>query len=936
MAGNASTVARLRFEFLGDLKGYRESLKTAKMEGEAAADSIGARMKDAFAKSWKATGGVDRFGIASEMTRLNVGQRALAAMKVGVQGVGSAMKNIPTAAFNAGLNLAHKTLNGIKGAIGQIAKGFAIGIGFTGVQMLGRALADLVGVIPNLINRGREFGQVVADVSQVTGITGERASEFVGILKLMDAPMQNIVQLLAQFQRNVQTPAVKKAFAEIGISITDMNGATKDAITLLYESREAIERLGVSTVTVGNIQRAFGRGGIKVFDDLIRMPKDAFQQLQQQVVDSGLIMSAAQAQLAENMKWSGRQIELSLTGIGVALYEALGPGINAFLSALSDWINQNRDAIAGFFTDVAAAIMGFVAALLGADLAVRGFADSLDSTIKTLSPLQADLEANANSINELDANWDGLVDSEQDATKAAGSNAAAIASQTKAIDRQIKALDALDARQEKVYRNALRRLGDELDAQLAVLDAEERRRALADRDRQLTEDLREAREALNDAEIALAAAQAGDRGKVDAEEVASQMQAVVEAQRAIEEAQRAISDEAIDRASDARRAEIEAVKEYIGAIDDIINNALTQTSALNTLKSEAQRLRDEQASARAAGDTTRVADIQAELDALKAAEVRVTQEIANEKKKTELETLKESLQAQTSAVRAASKTQKQIVLDDLWKRREELRKAQEEERKQVAETEKRYRMFGEVVGGDDETSLPARFKAAAAAGAEMAEKLKDALEGVLTAVQNVGTALGGIFDGVQEAWEGLPEVLRNLIGADIGNWLATPVIGPIESGIQSGFMSIAEQFQKQFVDRTGEKPTDRQVQQFLSQLGVPGLDAKAIAKILEEMRRRGLVTEAPRGSGGNVYAAGGLAGGRGPERALLGEQGAEWVINAPALKALANLNRAPAQAIAAVAGGGGVGGQPAIVRLEIGGRPLLDYMDENLVYRRRI
>jgi hypothetical protein len=75
------------------------------------------------------------------------------------------------------------------------------------------------------------------------------------------------------------------------------------------------------------------------------------------------------------------------------------------------------------------------------------------------------------------------------------------------------------------------------------------------------------------------------------------------------------------------------------------------------------------------------------------------------------------------------------------------------------------------------------------------------------------------------------------------------------------------------------------------------------------------------------------SGGRG--LGLFGALGAEWVINAPALRALASLNRNPATALAAVAGGGS-GGSPAVIRLEIGGRPLLDYMDEHLEYRRRI
>ena len=43
-----ATVARLRFEFLGDLTGYRSALKAAKSEGDAAAKSMGQGFKDAF------------------------------------------------------------------------------------------------------------------------------------------------------------------------------------------------------------------------------------------------------------------------------------------------------------------------------------------------------------------------------------------------------------------------------------------------------------------------------------------------------------------------------------------------------------------------------------------------------------------------------------------------------------------------------------------------------------------------------------------------------------------------------------------------------------------------------------------------------------------------------------------------------------------------
>ncbi len=41
MSAGGATIARLRFEFLGDLKGYRESLTTAETEGNAAAKTWG-------------------------------------------------------------------------------------------------------------------------------------------------------------------------------------------------------------------------------------------------------------------------------------------------------------------------------------------------------------------------------------------------------------------------------------------------------------------------------------------------------------------------------------------------------------------------------------------------------------------------------------------------------------------------------------------------------------------------------------------------------------------------------------------------------------------------------------------------------------------------------------------------------------------------------
>jgi hypothetical protein len=147
--------------------------------------------------------------------------------------------------------------------------------------------------------------------------------------------------------------------------------------------------------------------------------------------------------------------------------------------------------------------------------------------------------------------------------------------------------------------------------------------------------------------------------------------------------------------------------------------------------------------------------------------------------------------------------------------------------------------------------------------------------------------LGDLFTPLKKSFEALPQVVQWMLGLDV-------------VGVMDEFFKSLESVQRKW-NKTFGAP-------WAQPFTAPTVEQKA---------------------------SGGIVGSRGPQQTLLGEQGAEWVINAPALRALASLNRSPATALAAVAGGGS-GGSPTVIRLEIGGRPLLDYMDEHLEYRRRV
>jgi hypothetical protein len=893
------------FQIGADLAQFNKALKTAESQSE----TFGQTLRRSFGDLGAIVGDVFK-------RKINIGE-GFSALKAQAGLLGSSLKSALgsglQSVFNGSVNVIKKGLSGLASVAKEIGRGFLLGIGAFGLTTL---VQKMVTAIPDLINQGKEFGQIVANVTQITGAAGERASEFVGVLMLMDAPMQNIVQLMAQFQRNIQTPAVQKAFAELGISIRDSNGNVKDSITLFYDLRAAIEKVGIGSQTMGNAQRAMGRGGIKVFDDMIRMSTKDMDSLIAKVHALGLVMSSEQAQLAENMNWTMRQWDLTLSGIGVGLFQALGPLINTTLSALSDWVSSHRQEIVDFFANISASLIGFVAGLFNLNLALQSFADSLDSTVRSQSPALATLKSRENDVITLEA--------QLTAEKKAGAGASkdatrAIDAQSKALDRQAKELQELDAVQEKVYRRALAGINAQLDAQLALMDAEDERRNLADRDKQLMEALRKANEDLNQSQIDLLAAQRGEGGKVDADAVAKQMQTVVDAQRAVAEAQTAIADESLDRIAQKRRDEIAAVKEYIIGLDKIVSDALTKADAMRSLTGQERTLADQLKAAKAGGDTVKAGDIQAQLDAVRATAKRLNQQIANEKKQDTIGALKEQLAQERSLVSSTTQSITAQRLAAAKKLRDQAAtnyQAEVAEQKHLAELWKNQSKlsidYGDTIAGDggkDDTSLAGKFRKVAEESAKWAKSFKDAISGIVDGLANMASSLltisgdlGSFFKPITDAYNALPDPIKWMMGISVAKMF---------DEFQNAMLDMQRKWAKMF--------------------GIPPpVDTRPLVRGVPAPTPSPSPTPRP-----TANAAGGIVGAAGRELSWLGEKGSEFVLNNRVLGALNRLNVAPEMALARVASGSGTA-QPAIIRLEIGGRQLLDYMDEHLEYRRRI
>ena len=959
-AGSGTTVARLRILFTGDLSEYNAALKKAKSEGDAAAKTLGRTFKQALT------------GLPKDLL-VGIHSMTLKSLSEDAKHLGTALKNAFTTAphkvFTASLNGVKKTLGTLKSAAGDVFKGMAMGAGIAAFQDLTRVVSDLMHMIPDLISQGKDYGQMVADIVHATGASGEDASTLAASIKFLDpGEVKNLVQLTAQFSKNVLgssieagklTPVIQLLKKAAGLSvdyagnILKANGELANQVEALDLIRSAISKNadGISKLRIEAMMQ--GRGGPKVFLDYFRLTDADMVKLKADWQAQGLIITTEQAKLAEDTNREMRRLGNSITGVGMQIFNALAPELNRIISTIADFITSNLNNIKNFVASAASAVLGFVGELMGVTDQMQAFTAGIGGVAPAISAAAQAGALAQSQLDELDAEWLATGKAAAAAEESAG---AATRDTSKAIDDQIAAVQRLDAAQEKVYQREAKRLADIYGAQLLSLDADEKALDAARAKEDLALQLLGAQEDLRRAQTA------GPGGTIDLDaqrEARAKILAIEAEQR---EATR-VADLA------AKRKALEDVKAYIESIATLESASENKKALAKNLATRKAALEAQRVAALAAGDTTGAEQIAARIAAITAAEERTQAAIHNAAKQTALQKQLADIATVTTAVKSATRTQYETTHKNLEQQIADANALVVKEKKALSD---RGRAVQHELGpgGVEQGAI----ESARQAGVKFAKDFKEAIFGAPednghgglvgafetlgTTIGNVATTIGTLFAPLVEAWGNVPDELKGILsGAIIGALVSggNP-IAVFAGAIAGGTLQLAGIAQG----------TEKEKESLLTNAAAwvatnPSLDAyKAAMKAVQDALDDPVTSLAARatllklmnllvtayekayfgGTGGHSatgqYASGGLAGTHGRERATLGERGAEWVINAPALRALASLNRSPAMALAAVAGGGGgYGGQPAVIRLEIGGRPLLDYVDQNLAYRRR-
>jgi hypothetical protein len=881
-----------------DLSNYQKGLAQAKTEGQ----SLGAQIKQALNDPAGFSG---KSPIAGLVADLQMGRGLVPSLQTAVKGLGGELKSALSAApgkvFASGLGVAKTALNDLKNIAGQVGKGLLLGLGVGAGLGIAELISKAVQAIPDLINKGQAYAEVVHTIGITSGGSAENISKLTGVMVELGVPISDLTNRLGRLAVSVQSHEAE--LNALGIATRDSNKVMLSSTQLVENMRAVFSTLPAGIAKARLEVLGFGRGALGTMADYLTLTDPQLQAFAVHAQAAGLIISDSAANEAEAVQRAQGNIGAAVTGLANTIFATVGPTIVSVFDGIAATITSHAQDIANVIQNVIGWVSGLVAGLTGIDLGGSSFTTqvmSMGGASATTSFKLGDLNA---QLAALDAK-------SKTATTSTGAQTSASTALSKAIDAQITKLKALDTAQGKTYKTGLDALNAQLDAQTKLIDAQDQAVQRAATTANLQRSLRDANDALLktqlDAQAAQAkaasdptlSAQARAQAQIDAAD------SVRNAEEAVAQARQAIADNARTTVEEDRKAQIQGVKDYITAIDKLVTDSTGSKTTLAELASKQKAL---QAGGPAAAGSDRAIELQAVL----AAEKRVRDQAANASKTSALQARKDELAQETAAVKSAAATNTATV-------RAELVKQIAAEKVNIAATAAAQDAAwivtqgkGQAVFGEGGT-LPAAFSTSKQAGIDAANGIRDAFVGkdgnggLLGAVKSVAAALTGIhIDAGALTMVGL-----GLVAAGTASlnpvWIAGG-LGLIATGSAVG-------------------PTDNKLP------GIKGLPMTPDVGYGPNRDKNGKwigpTLQAPPGGGraaGGYMPPGGTYGiNEGtPFEGLFSPKYPNVVVPAPAMPAFAS-------------GGGSFGGEPVVIRLPAPwtSTGFIDYIDQKLAYRR--
>lgn len=241
-----------------------------------------------------------------------------------------------------GISSIVENLESMTGPIGALVSHF---------KELGEAIVAALAInkVLDFVDAIAEAGAKVEHLAVALGITATEMSEFAGVAQLMDVGTDQIGASLTRMERaaaqaGAGTGAAAKAFADLGVKVTDSNGNMKSLAQLLPEVAEGFKNNANHMQAVSDLLAIGGRG-MKNLIPIFAEGKEGLAEYTKAVDETGSVMNNQMAEGFEKTAIKTTLFHESMDGLKITLAEALKPAVDTIYDSLTHFIENLNNAL---------------------------------------------------------------------------------------------------------------------------------------------------------------------------------------------------------------------------------------------------------------------------------------------------------------------------------------------------------------------------------------------------------------------------------------------------------------------------------------------------------------------------------------------------------------------------------------------------------------
>jgi hypothetical protein len=295
--------------------------------------------------------------------------RGVASIQKGFKGAASQASNFIAILTGDKLTGATSQITAYAGALGAIPgpAGLATGaiVGTTAVAIAGTA------ALYGLTKAASDYGSVIHDVSQQTGLGAETISSLKIAADQSGSSIEQIAGSLAKFEKQISKS--KDGLKEFGVTpqdaLKDLDGSLAKVFTRIANAKPGYEQTTLA-------QKAFGKSGADLIPMIMSFDGD-LPGLIAHLKELGLTMTDKDAAAADAFGDQMDTLEAQLAAAGRTIGMELMPVFSEFADRMSKWLVDNKGEIQSWGTITADTLSGVVSYWDEATAAIsRYFAES--------------------------------------------------------------------------------------------------------------------------------------------------------------------------------------------------------------------------------------------------------------------------------------------------------------------------------------------------------------------------------------------------------------------------------------------------------------------------------------------------------------------------------------------------------------------------------